>query len=536
MTDGRVGTDSDVLVVGAGPTGLALAAQLAAHGTRARIIDRSRDRARESRALAVQPRTLEVLAPLGVTAELVRRGNPNVALAVHARDRVVSMPMFDLGLADTAYPYLLFLSQAETEAVLIDHLRGKGLSVERGTELVGIQARPDGVTCRLLHNDGREETADATYLVGSDGANSAVRRLAGIEFAGGSYPQTFVLADLEADGIEPGAAHVFLSGHGMLFFFPLVRPASWRLLVMRPRDDPTPADAPVSLAQVQALVDVYTDGAVGLRAPVWMTNFRIHHRAASRYRTGRVLLAGDAAHIHSPAGAQGMNTGIQDATNLAWKIAHTLRGADPALIDTYGTERVPIGRAVLRMSDRAFAIATAGNPIARFARARIAPALLPLAVKAGRPRARLFRVVSQLGIAYRHSPLSTDDAAAPRHAPRAGDRLPDTPVTLDGVPTTLHTVLSTPGWHLLLHDAAERCTDDVVTLGSRYRPALTVHRIDAPPTRSRGTTGASAAVHLIRPDGHIGYRAGRVNLPRIAAYLDRWLPPPGPHRPDRDGP
>ncbi len=532
----------DVVVVGAGPTGLALAAQLAAHGTRPRLIDRNLDRARESRALAIQPRTLEVLAGLGVSDELVRLGNRNVRLQLHAPGRDLSVPMFDLGLADTAYPYLLFLSQAETERVLADHLYGHDVAVERGVELTAMTEHDDRVTCRLRHSDGRDETLDATYVVGCDGAHSAVRELAGIAFEGGSYPQTFVLADVEADGLQPGAAHVFLAARGMQFFFPLVQPSSWRLLVMRPRNDPTPSGAPVTLAEVQALSDAYTARLVRLRDPVWMTNFRLHHRAAAHYRASRVFLSGDAAHIHSPAGAQGMNTGIQDAVNLGWKLAHSLRGADIALLDTYEPERTPIGRMVLRMSDRAFTIATATNPLARFARTRLAPALLPLALKLSRPRAYFFRAVSQLGIRYRHSPLSVDGPGAPRRGPRAGDRLPNAPIIHNGAPSTLHVALAAAGWHLLQCGPARRSTDDLERLGRRYGNVLTVHHLstnagpgilhdpEAHALRRLGLGPADTATLLIRPDGHVGYRAGTPDPEALARYLDRWLPTPD-HQP-----
>lgn len=338
MTGNRV----DVLVVGAGPTGLSLAAELVAHGVTPRLIDRGHDRVHESRALAIQPRTLETLDRLGVTADLVAAGNPAVRLQLHAGHRALTVPLFDLGLDDTAYPYLLFLSQAETERVLERHLTANGVQVGRDTELVDLSPGDALVTATLHHRDGAAETVTARYVVGCDGAHSTVRRQAGIPFRGSAYPQTFVLADCEVDGVEPGAAHAFLSGQGLLFFFPLGQPASWRLLAMRPASDPTPPDAAVSLAEVQAIADAYTGSRVRLRDPVWMTNFRLHNRGATHYRAGRVFLAGDAAHIHSPAGAQGMNTGIQDAANLGWKLAHTLRGlVDPAALDTYEAERSP---------------------------------------------------------------------------------------------------------------------------------------------------------------------------------------------------
>jgi len=436
----------------------------------------------------------------------------------------LSVPMFDLGLADTAYRYLLFLSQAETERVLAQHLDTKGIPVERGVELIALQPGPHTVTATLRHQDGAIEQLSARYVIGCDGGHSTVRQLSGIAFEGSSYPQTFVLADLQAAGIESGAAHVFLSGNGMLFFFPLVTPASWRLLVMRPKHDPTPPGALVSLPEVQALCDAYTDGIVRLRDPVWMTNFRLHHRAAKHYRAGRVFLAGDAAHIHSPAGAQGMNTGIQDAANLAWKLAGTLHGTTPpSILDTYEIERAPIGRRVLRMSDRAFSIATSTNPMVRFARTRLAPAIIPLALKANRARAYLFRTVSQLGISYRNSPLSAN-ARGIHGGLKAGERLPDASLGAGEEVTSLHELTAPPGWHLLLcgHDwhtdqisLLERRTG-VVVVHHLYGPGFeeALHRLGVRPTQQE--------VFLIRPDGHIGFRGSE--LGGLKSYLDHWLP------------
>jgi 2-polyprenyl-6-methoxyphenol hydroxylase-like FAD-dependent oxidoreductase len=529
---------ADVLVVGAGPTGLALAAQLAACGVRARLVDRGLDRVRESRALAIQPRTLEVLAGLGVTEELVACGNPAVQLRIHVPGRVLAVPLFDLGLDDTAYPYLLFLSQAETERVLGAYLAAAGVPVERGVELTGLSDTGDAAVATLRHRDGRDEVVPARYVAGCDGAGSAVRGLAGIPFEGSSYPQTFVLADVDADGIEPGAAHVFVSDSGMLFFFPLGRPAPWRLLAMRPPADRTPPGAPVVLDEVQALASTYTGGAVQLHGPVWMTNFRLHHRAAAHYRCGRVFVAGDAAHIHSPAGAQGMNTGIQDAVNLGWKLAQTLRGAaHPALLDTYEAERAPIGKMVLRFSDRAFTIAASTNPIVRFARTRLAPAVIPLALKAGTGRPYAFRTIAQLTISYRHSRLSLDGPSPPRAGPKAGDRLPDASIVQEGQPTRLHRVVAAAGWHLLLCGPPDAWTAQTMTqLRERDTSLLTVHHLTAQNTpgalhdptgqalRYLGLTARHTAQYLIRPDGHVGYRAGGTDVTGLGRYLGRWLP------------
>lgn len=480
-----------------------------------------------------------MLAGLGVTDHLVAAGNRAVQLRLHTGRREVTVPMFDLGLDDTAYPYLLFLSQAETERNLAEHLDTTAVELERGVELVNLTGTDGVAEATLRHHDGREEMVQARYVAGCDGANSTVRRLAGIPFEGGSYPQTFVLADTEADGIEPGAAHVYLSERGMLFFFPLATPATWRLLAIRPPADRTPPDTAGSLAEVQALADAYTGGTVRLHDPVWMTNFRLHHRAASQYRTGPVFLAGDAAHVHSPAGAQGMNTGIQDAHNLAWKLAHTISGmADPALLDTYQTERAPIGATVLRFTDRAFTIATSTNPMLRFARTRLAPALIPLVLKFNTARAYTVRTVSQLRLHYRHSPLSVNGPNPPRRGPSAGDRLPDASILHNGRPSTLHQLVADPGWHLLLCGPGNGwAAQDATDLGHRYPGVLATHHLTEhaagavhDPTgqasRRLGLDHASIAQYLIRPDGHIGYCAGGTDLTGLHAYLTRWLTTP----------
>jgi 2-polyprenyl-6-methoxyphenol hydroxylase-like FAD-dependent oxidoreductase len=534
------GREIDVLVVGAGPTGLALAAWLAAHGVRPRIVDHGLDRVHESRALGIQPRTLEVLADLGVTDHLVAAGQRTAQLRLHAHGRVHSVPLFDLGLADTAYPYLLFLSQAETERILAEHLAASGIAIERGVELVALTQHGEAVSATLRQRDGRQQQVSARYVIGCDGAHSTVRREAGIRFLGGPYPQAFILADTEADGIEPDSAHAFLSETGILLFFPLGTPATWRLLAMRPPADPTPPDAPVILQEVQAIADTYTGGTVRLHAPVWITNFRLHHRAATAYRAGRVFLAGDAAHIHSPVGAQGMNTGIQDAQDLAWKLAHTLHGiAGAGLLDTYQLERAPIGARVVRVTDRAFTIITSTSPLARLMRTRVAPILIPLVLAAKTARGCVFRAVSELAIHYRHSPLSEEGPNPPRRGPKAGDRLPDAPVVHNGQMTTLHATTAGSGWHLLLcGPVAAWPAAELTRLDQAQRGLLTVHHLGASDTlggphdpastalRRLGLGPADSACYLLRPDGYIGYRAGGTDLTGLRAYLHRWLPPP----------
>jgi 2-polyprenyl-6-methoxyphenol hydroxylase-like FAD-dependent oxidoreductase len=500
----------DVLVVGAGPTGLALAAQLRTYGVDFRIVDRSLDRVHESRALGVQPRTLEALAGFGVTDELVARGNPAMQVRMHLPGRVVRMPLFDIGLADTAYPFLLFLSQAETESVLAEHLAGQDVAVERGTELVRLERTGSPASCRLRRGDGTEETVRARYVVGCDGAHSTVRAQAGIGFEGYAYPQTFLLADLDVDGLETGAVHTYVTGSGILLFFPLGSPAPWRMLAMRP---PGATEAEVTLGLLQEIADAYTADRLVLRDPVWMTDFRLHNRGAAHYRSGPFFLAGDAAHIHSPAGAQGMNTGIQDALNLGWKLALVCDGRAPEeLLETYEAERAPVGRSVRRLTDRAFTIGTSGNPVIRFARTRLAPRLAPLVLRASGPRGLVFRTVSELGIHYRRSPATTAGSRPPRRGPRAGDRLPD-------LPRGLQARTAGPGWHLLLSGSPALWSDERLSSAVRGREDLvSMHRL------GRESPWPSVAHGFVRPDGYLGYVARGAHLEGLRDYLDHWLP------------
>jgi 2-polyprenyl-6-methoxyphenol hydroxylase-like FAD-dependent oxidoreductase len=545
---------TDVLVVGAGPTGLTLAAQLRACGATVRIVDRLADRVHESRALAIQPRTLEVLAGLDLADTLVERGNPAVRLHLHARGRTTEVLLFDIGVDDTAYPFLLFLSQATTEAILHDHLARHGVTVEHHVELTDLDQRPDHVLCTLAHGGGvdagdpggepvepgeRVERVEARYVVGCDGARSTVRARAGIDFVGAAYPQTFVLADLDADRLEPGAAHAFLADAGMLLFFPLVEPAAWRLIGWPLRPVPAATGAP-SHADLQDLVGAYTGDPSALHDPVWATYFRLQHRQAASYRSGRVFLAGDAAHVHSPAGGQGMNIGIQDAWNLGWKLALVAGGtAVPALLDTYQAERQPVAREVLRLTDRAFRIATSTRRIHRFARTRVTPQLARLASLVPAARAAGFRTVADLTIDYRTSPAVADDRAGWRPPrPRAGDRLPDAPVRLDGVATTLGRALAAPRHHLLCAGPAETWAGGPLdALAARYGGILDVWRLSrrAEPGALHDAAGVAhrrlglgaherPAQILVRPDGHIAYRADGADPDGLGAYLSHWYP------------
>jgi hypothetical protein len=408
--------------------------------------------------------------------------------------------------------------------------------VERGVEVVGFHVDADAVTSTLRHRDGRTEQLHARYLVGCDGAKSAVRRSAGIPFKGGAYPQTFALADLEVDGLDRDAAHAFLGQVGIVLFFPLGRPASWRMLAMHPSLKGRREPARPSLEELQALADAMTGGSVRLYDPVWRTYFGLQHRHAARYRAGRVFLAGDAAHVHSPAGAQGMNTGIQDAWNLGWKLALVSRGvADQTLLDSYDGERRPVGGFVVRFTDRAFSVATSTNPLLRALRTRLVPWVLPLGLRLDRALADGFRTIAQLNIGYRDSPAVEEGHPGLRRGPKAGDRLPDARIARAGQACWLGEALAGPGFQLLLcGPVGDWHLSQLTSLRHRYPDTLAVHYLtrEAMPGALHDLDGQvfaglgvdGTAQYLIRPDGYIGYRAGGDDLAGLQRYLARWLP------------
>jgi len=535
--------DADVLIVGAGPTGLALARELHTLGVTAMVVDSAAAPVHESRALAIQARTLEVLSRNALADDLVSAGNPTGTLLLHRRGRrrrghisaapSYSVPLFDEALRDTRFPFLLFLSQAGTERVFVDRLSRAGVGIRRGLTLTGLSQDPDGVTSTLESPGVPARTVRTRYVVGCDGAHSSTRHNAGIGFAGRAFPQRFLLADLQADGLEPGRVHVYLAGAGPLFLFPLGAPAGWRLLVMLP---PGRRTGPVTLELAQAAVTRYTRAPIVLHHPVWLTEFTISSRLAESFSSDRVFLAGDAAHIHSPAGAQGMNTGIQDAVNLGWKLALVCRGdAAPALLQSYEQERRPVARSVLTLTDRAFVVATGQHPVLRFLRAGPAIRVGATLMQSRTVRRAGFRRVSELGVHYRSGPLSTNGLPRLASGPRPGERFPQpgmgvTPIS--EVPPPATGAGAAPGprvFRMLLCGPSADWPDTLVRdFQARWAHLLSVELTPAAP-RSRWSAAPRAgsssrrrpdvAQYLVRWDGYVGFRSGGTDLSGVAAYL-----------------
>ncbi|WP_213572872.1 FAD-dependent monooxygenase [Rhodococcus sp. USK13] len=499
------GEQSDVLVAGAGPTGLAVALTAHDHGATVRVLDRRPHSRRPSRAFLVHPRTLEVLRPHGVTGAIVGLGQLGPRMHVHSRGRSVSVTLGNFRLPDTPYPHLLLVRQADVEAVLCRALGDRGIEVEWDTAVQRYELDPaHGV---VLTQCGAQQFV-SRYLVGCDGRSSTVRAAAGIDWRGAPYRCDVLLADIDVTGgdVQTGVAHVFVRHRGLAFLLPLGERARWRLVTA------VPAHRSSSLAgdvHPQTLLDELGAGC-SVTEVAWSQRVPIEHRLAARFQHGPVFLAGDAAHAFSPAGGQGMNAGLQDAVNLGWKLASAARCRLPdggALLRSYEEERRPVARRVLALTHLLLWWEAGTDPLSSCARGAVAamgPHLLPRVLPGQQLETHLVRLLSQLRWDYRRSVLSIDGGSGSPVEVSAGQRLPDEQITVDGAPHRLHDLTAAPGMHVLL------CRDTPWSMTSSLDGEFVrVHRVHSWP---------GAGVVIVRPDGYVGFRSP--DSRGIEAWLD----------------
>jgi 2-polyprenyl-6-methoxyphenol hydroxylase-like FAD-dependent oxidoreductase len=437
---------SDVLIIGAGPTGLVLALWLTKLGVKVRIVDKTAEPGTTSRALAVQARTLELYRQLDLAAAVVARGHKVPAVNLWVKGESAARLSFEsIGSGLTPYAFLQIFPQDQHERLLVERLEALDVTVERRTELISFAQEETRVMARLRGPDGHEVDCEANYIAGCDGARSIVRETIGTGFPGGTYRQIFYVADVEATGPAlNGELHADLDEADFLAVFPLAGQGQARLIG-------TVRDERADRANTLTFEDI-SDRAinhlkVGIKKVNWFSTYHVHHRVTQHFRKGRAFLLGDAAHIHSPAGGQGMNTGIGDAINLAWKLAAVLAGrAGDDLLDSYEAERIGFARRLVATTDRAFSFVTAEGRIADVVRTRVAPVLIPMALAFAPVREFMFRTVSQITLNYRQGPLSRG-AAGHVHG---GDRLPWAPV--DGVNN--FQTLTTMDWQVHVYGSA----------------------------------------------------------------------------------
>ena len=501
-----------------------LANQLARRGVRALIIDRHAGPALQTRALGVQARTLEIYAQLGIVDRALELGKRATGANLWAEGRrTARIPVGDIGQGLSPYPFLLILGQDDNERLMGDALRKHGNNVRWNTELVALKQEASHVKATLKQPDGALAEITAAWVAGCDGARSAVREMNEIDFAGAPYEHVFFVADTEATGpMVPGELNVYLWRDGFHLFFPMRGTDHWRVVgilpqQLRARDDLTFEDVIPSVRQEAG-------ANLTFKACSWYSTYRIHHRCAARFRDRRCFLLGDAAHIHSPVGAQGMNTGLQDAYNLAWKLALVVsERAAAALLDSYETERVPVAKRLLRTTDRAFQLIVSDSRVAGLFRTRVLANAAAIAMRFDWVRKLAFRTISQIGIQYRDSPLSESQTRWHEGAPRAGDRFPWLRLKLQpyGPIEDLFAKLDDTRFNLVLVGQAPASVEL-----AGLRGLLSIHVAPIDPDNDKEFARRhipQPSFYLLRPDGHVGLAGTQLDAAAANRYVSERL-------------
>ncbi len=502
---------ADVLIVGAGLTGLVLALWLTRLGVRVSVIDKTAEPGTTSRAVGVQARTLELYGQAGLVDAVVRGGLrvPAANLWVAGRS-AARAPFGDMGAGMSPYPYVLIYPQDDHERLLIGRLAEAGVAVERRTELVEFEEVSDGVRASVRGPDGKISRREAAYIAGCDGAHSSVRQALGIGFGGGTYRHLFYVADVDGGGAAMnGEVHVALDSADFLAVFPLKAGGRARLIGAI-RQEAEGEGENLSWDDVSKRVVEWM--RIDVHRVNWFSTYHVHHRVADHFRRGRAFLLGDAAHIHSPVGAQGMNTGIGDAINLAWKLSSVVRrGSDESLLDTYEPERIAFARRLVATTDQVFTAVTSSGILARRIRLDLVPLVFPLLFRFPPMRRFLFRTISQIGVNYRDSGLSEGRAGPVR----GGDRLPWAAGESDGAGSDNYAPLASLDWQV--HVYGEVRVELRALCEARNLPLHVV-----PWNEKLGECGLRrGALYLVRPDGYLGLVDSEARQATLGSYLDR---------------
>ncbi len=521
----KLPSDISVLIVGAGPSGLMMAAQLLRNGIHPVIIDSKIKATSESRAIVVQARSLEIFRQLGLDTSLIRQGNIVKEIAIHSDiDEVTTIDFSLLADDSTAFPYVLILEQSKTERILIDYLTSNACPIYWNTELLNLDQTDDGVLVNICRN-GEQQVLSARWLVGADGASSNVRTKLGIGFKGGVYKNRFYLADLKLpQEIGQESIRILLKNEGFVSYFPMGE-GNVRFIGVLPQT--LEQRTMVTFQDIKPYLTYTLGFSTQQEYLTWFSVYKAHRQIAEVFRSRNCFLIGDAAHVHSPIGGQGMNAGLQDAYNLAWKLAGVVRGDfDPKILRTYEEERMPVAKQLLRTTDRVTSWVMFQNGLIKTFRNWVLPKLVPLFWSTERMRKQVFTLLSQTGITYRGKRLSVDHSSSKKV--KAGDRLPYLTIFDEktGKETDLHSWSLKTGFTLLV--VGKLNDRDLFLLAKwitdTYPRGLNFYYL--PPSEKNKhffeyfeVSEKSKKALIIRPDMHIGYLNDAVVIEMLDIYL-----------------
>jgi 2-polyprenyl-6-methoxyphenol hydroxylase-like FAD-dependent oxidoreductase len=519
-------TRQEVLIIGAGPTGLMMACQLAMRNISFRIIDKTQDHTTQSRALIIHARSLEIFQQMGISEKALQQGKiaKAVNLIVNGK-RKLRFGLRDIGNNLTDFPFLLILEQSKTETILNNFLHRFGKQVERNTELLQFSQNQNAVISIIQNKNGGHETIETNWLIGADGAHSIVREHLAIPFLGKTYQQSLFVLDCEVNlNFPPDEMYLSFSDKTFAGFFPMTN-GRCRIIGLVPEEIRNKEE--ITFEEVNKTFAAQTHLNITLQNPLWISKYHSHHRVVSAFRKGNCFLTGDAAHIHSPVGAQGMNTGLQDAYNLAWKLASVIqRKANENLLNTYEDERIEIAKKLVRSTDRAFHFVTSENRFFKFYRMQVIPFILklflPIAQKISFIKKTAFLNISEIALNYRNSKLSQQDKYSFSNISlKSGDRVPYNFLRKD--------FTSGISFHLLLF-SKNNLLEDVLGEFQNVCQSYDDNFIKINEVAFNNDTEniykqfgiKSDGFYLIRPDSYIAYRSKTLDAEKLKRYLQTY--------------
>lgn len=512
---------TEVLIVGAGPTGLALACQLMRYGIDFVIVDKNQSTTEYSKAIGVHARTLEIYEQIGLADPLIAAGTKAEKVRLIEGGKIRGeVYLGKIGEGMSPYPFLLLVEQGKHERIVYDHIAANGRRVRWATELTGFEESDKGISATVRSADGTAETIEAKYLVGCDGSGSFVRHSLGLGFGGSTFERHFYVADVEiVSQFSHDSLYICLSEHSITAFFPMRgSDRNFRIVGTFPEGhDKDPSE--VLYEEIEKQISTDTELELDITNVNWFSVYKVHSRHVERFSSGRCFLAGDSAHIHTPAGAQGMNTGIQDGYNLAWKLAAVLRqNADQKMLETYNDERLANAKRLLRTTDRLFNLGASDDVLLGFFRTKIFPYVADYLINLDVVQRAIFPIVSQIGINYRESRLSRGNDGFEY---KPGDRMPYFEV--EGV--SIFDMLREPNFHIVvLHDGRRNASE----FGNEFAGLADLHLVHLYPEAAEVFGATDDLTLVIRPDNYIGMIAAGVDMSDVREYFASIFPIDGP--------